>query len=418
MKPPVLKIQTKQKKSFHAGKIQLISLRALYGKDIVQNGVHASDTVETALYEVNIFFPHTLERTGSVVADSRLGTNQNPYPAGYTSSAQDLHSRLERTVALIKPDALQAGNKEAILKIIAEKGYRIVAAKDVQMSLEQASEFYRDSIGKPWYDALVTWISGSTVHALVLENDSAVNSWRELIGPTSSEIAKSVAPHTLRAQFGTDSCKNAVHGSDSPRTAEKEMMLLFGSDVSPDPEPLPLAEGEVQTARPSVTGRSSVVNDAKAATKSAENILNMILAETKTQNNNLSGSTGNLEKSKSNLAGSKNNLNSRGSKEQLNETKSVGFEANGNGSKYNLELSDKMKSDSKTNVVRSMVNLNSSGSKERLKDSKENLTSSRAASAKSRPGSGLKKTAESKENIKKSSTALGSKKNLATKKDE
>jgi nucleoside diphosphate kinase len=452
---PDLETQKKQKKGFRAGKIRLTSLRSLYGKNIVHNGVHASDTVESALYEVNIFFPHTLERRGTVVSDSRLGTNQNPYPAGYTASVEDLHSRLERTVALIKPDALQAGNKEAILKIIADKGYRIVAAKDVQMTPEQACEFYRDNSGKPWYDDLVSWISGSTVHALVLEKDSAVNSWRELIGPTSSEIAKSAAPHTLRAQFGTDSCKNAVHGSDSPSTVETEMKMLFGSEVSPDPEPLPSAEGEVEPVRASVIGRASVAKDAKDATKSAENILNMILAETKSQSNsksNLSGSKGNLAGLKSNLGGSKSNLKSSGSKEQLKDKNPLGSKANLTGSKENLkssgskdnlkssgskdnlkssgskdnlnssgskeQLTDKKSSGSKVKIIESKDNLKTSGSNEKVKHAKENAAGSRATSAKSRPGSGLKKTADSKENVKKSSAALGSKNKLAASKKD
>jgi nucleoside diphosphate kinase len=136
------------------------SIRSLFGIDEFRNAVHCSETTERALGEVNIFFPHTLERGNSVVADTRLGTSSNPFPIGHRPSVQDLHATLERTLALIKPDAYATGKKDSIVGRIQDEGFKIVKESEVQLSLAQAQQFYIEHQSKPFYEELVNWMSG------------------------------------------------------------------------------------------------------------------------------------------------------------------------------------------------------------------------------------------------------------------
>ncbi len=137
------------------------SLRSLYGKDKVRNAIHASFDAEKALLEVNCLFPHNLERGGSVVLrDSRVGTSTNPYPANHQASREELHSKLERTVALIKPDAYGTGKKDLIIDKILANGFKIIKETEMQLSLGQVQEFYKEHQTKSFYDELVSWMSG------------------------------------------------------------------------------------------------------------------------------------------------------------------------------------------------------------------------------------------------------------------
>jgi nucleoside diphosphate kinase len=111
--------------------------------------VYASASVDSAHHEVNIFFPHEIERRST---SSRI--------PGVAASAQELHGRIERTVALIKPDAIAAGVKGNIVKRIADEGFTIIKEKEVLMTLDQAESFYQDNRGKPYFEELVNWISG------------------------------------------------------------------------------------------------------------------------------------------------------------------------------------------------------------------------------------------------------------------
>jgi nucleoside diphosphate kinase len=135
-------------------------LRALFGKNIHENMIHASDSVERGIHEVNVFFPLTLERSMSVIADPRLGTASNPYPKDHRASAVEIHARLERTLSIIKPDAYSAGKKDAILQMIIADGFKIVKEAEMQLTLAQVQDLYIEHQNKPFYDQLVNWISG------------------------------------------------------------------------------------------------------------------------------------------------------------------------------------------------------------------------------------------------------------------
>lgn len=137
------------------------SIRALYGTSIIRNAVHASLNAEKALTEVMNIFPHTLERGASVVLrDSRIGTSTNPYPANHQASVEELHANLERTLAVIKPDAYGTGKKDLIVDRILAEGFKIIKQQEVQFSLSQAQEFYKEHQTKPFYDELIAWMSG------------------------------------------------------------------------------------------------------------------------------------------------------------------------------------------------------------------------------------------------------------------
>lgn len=131
---------------------------------------------------------------------------------------------VERTLSIIKPDAV---GKNVIGEIIArfeKNGLRVVAAKMLRMSKEQAAGFYAEHHGKPFFDGLVTYMTSGPVVVQVLEGDNAIALNRKLMGATNPKDAE---PGTIRADFAESLDANAVHGSDSPASAEREIAYFF-----------------------------------------------------------------------------------------------------------------------------------------------------------------------------------------------
>ncbi|KAJ3209854.1 thioredoxin domain-containing protein 6 [Dinochytrium kinnereticum] len=235
-----------------AKKTRPMSIRAIYGTDKTHNAAHGSSTIETAVREISQLFPHYLYSTASLSAlfDSRPGTNRNSIVLGTRSLRNSMAGGIaekpkqaatpvmERTLALIKPD-VYPGRKEEILERIAGEGFRIVKGEEVVMSLEMAKEFYGEHVGKPFFETLTGWMSSAPIYAMVLEKLDGIKAWRALAGPTNSEKARQESPQSLRALYGTDGSQNAVHGSDSPTSATREIHVVFGDTVSavvPEPE--------------------------------------------------------------------------------------------------------------------------------------------------------------------------------------
>jgi nucleoside-diphosphate kinase len=133
----------------------------------------------------------------------------------------------QNTLAIIKPDAV--ANVSEILEAIDSSGFRIARLKMLQLSQRQAAEFYQEHEGKEFFPTLVQFMSSGPIVAMELLGQDAIANWRRLIGPTNSNTARSEAPQSLRAQFGTDGTMNACHGSDSPASAERETDFFFGS---------------------------------------------------------------------------------------------------------------------------------------------------------------------------------------------
>ena len=125
---------------------------------------------------------------------------------------------------MIKPEAVANGHIGHILTLISEGGFEIVAMKYLQLTLEQARQFYYIHRERPFYNDLVQFMSSGPIVAAVLKKENAVEDYRELIGSTNPADA---APGTIRAQYGTNIQENAVHGSDSDENALAEAAFFF-----------------------------------------------------------------------------------------------------------------------------------------------------------------------------------------------
>jgi nucleoside-diphosphate kinase len=133
---------------------------------------------------------------------------------------------LERTLSIVKPDAVANGVTGEILARFERAGLRIVALKKIRLSQDQAEGFYAVHRERPFYRSLVAFMTSGPVVVCVLEGEGAIARNRELMGPTDSRKA---APGTIRGDFGTDIERNAVHGSDGPGTARIEIAYFFNA---------------------------------------------------------------------------------------------------------------------------------------------------------------------------------------------
>ena len=131
---------------------------------------------------------------------------------------------MERTLAIIKPDAVANGHAGKVLDRILEEGFTVRAMKLVTLSLEQAQGFYAVHAERPFFGELTEFMSSGPCVPLVLERDDAVAHWRTVIGATNPADA---AEGTLRQQFATSMGENAVHGSDSAENGVKEGRYFF-----------------------------------------------------------------------------------------------------------------------------------------------------------------------------------------------
>lgn len=131
---------------------------------------------------------------------------------------------IERTFSMIKPNVVAKNAIGAIYGRFEQAGFKIIAAKMVQMSREQAEGFYAEHQGKPFFNDLVDFMISGPIVAQVLESKSAVCRYRELMGATNPEQA---AAGTLRADYADSFTANAVHGSDSIESAAREIAYFF-----------------------------------------------------------------------------------------------------------------------------------------------------------------------------------------------
>jgi len=131
---------------------------------------------------------------------------------------------LERTYVMVKPDGVQRGLVSEVISRFERRGLKLVGLKMLQIPRELAEEHYGEHKGKPFFDALVSYITSSPVVAMVLEGKNAVAAVRDMMGATDPQKA---APGTIRGEFGLDIGRNVVHGSDSPASAEREIGLFF-----------------------------------------------------------------------------------------------------------------------------------------------------------------------------------------------
>ncbi|XP_053352348.1 thioredoxin domain-containing protein 6 isoform X1 [Clarias gariepinus] len=178
------------------------SLRAQYGTENLFNALHGSHDSEEAGRELAFFFP-----------------NFGPPEPDLTP--------VERTLALIRPDAARE-NRDEVLARIHEEGFTVTMQKEITLTEEQVRQFYSQQQDEENFQALLTNMTSGPVLALVLVKQGAVEHWRNLLGPKDLNQAKLEQPDCLRAQFtGESECVNQLHGSKSMEAAEQEISFFF-----------------------------------------------------------------------------------------------------------------------------------------------------------------------------------------------
>ena len=132
--------------------------------------------------------------------------------------------KIERTLAIIKPDAVSSKNSGKIIDRIEQEGFNILAMKKLAISKDQAEKFYEVHKDRVFYKELVDFMTSGPAIVMVLEKENAIKSWRDLMGSTDP---KQAAEGTIRQLYGSSISKNAVHGSDGLETAKNEVLFFF-----------------------------------------------------------------------------------------------------------------------------------------------------------------------------------------------
>ena len=133
-------------------------------------------------------------------------------------------SNIEKTLSIIKPDAVERNLENEIKNIFKDKGFKIAKEKKIQLAKSEAEEFYKVHETKPFYNDLCAYLSSGPIVVMILEKEGAVTANRELMGATDPKKAEE---GTLRKKFGASIDKNSVHGSDSVENAKIEVNFFF-----------------------------------------------------------------------------------------------------------------------------------------------------------------------------------------------
>ena len=135
-------------------------------------------------------------------------------------------ANIQRTLAIVKPDAVAKKAAGQIMARIEESGLEVVGLKRMQLDEEMARGFYAVHKERPFFGDLVKFMTSGPVVVLAIEGEDAIKRWRDLMGPTNSNEAPA---GTMRGDFGTDIERNATHGSDAPETARLELEYFFNA---------------------------------------------------------------------------------------------------------------------------------------------------------------------------------------------
>jgi len=133
---------------------------------------------------------------------------------------------MERTLAIVKPDAVRRGLTGDILKRIEAARLTIVAMRKIQLTRAEAEKFYDVHKARPFFRGLCDYMTSGPVVVAVLQGDNAIGRWRQLMGATDPKKADA---GTIRRDFGIDVEQNATHGSDAPETAAEEIAFFFSA---------------------------------------------------------------------------------------------------------------------------------------------------------------------------------------------
>ena len=144
---------------------------------------------------------------------------------GYLMSLlKKIMSNFEQTLSIIKPDAVERNLVEEIKGIFTSNNLKIKESKKIQISKEEAAEFYKVHQSKPFYENLCSYLSSGPIVAMILEGENAILENRKLMGATDPKKAEE---NTIRKLYGISIDKNSVHGSDSSENAKKEINFFF-----------------------------------------------------------------------------------------------------------------------------------------------------------------------------------------------
>ena len=132
---------------------------------------------------------------------------------------------LEQTLSIIKRDAVAKGHVDEICRRLEESGLSIVDKQSLHLDEQKAEGFYAEHKGKPFFEDLIKFMTSGPIQVQILEGENAILRYREVMGSTNPQEA---APGTLRADFADSIDANAVHGSDSPESAKREISYFFG----------------------------------------------------------------------------------------------------------------------------------------------------------------------------------------------
>ena len=131
---------------------------------------------------------------------------------------------MERTLAIIKPDAVGRNLAGNIIARLQNEGFVVLGLKMIRLSQDDARRFYAVHRERPFFDSLTSYMASGPIVPLLLQRDNAITTLRDVMGATNPAEA---APGTLRQEFGVDVEKNSIHGSDSPASAEQEIPFFF-----------------------------------------------------------------------------------------------------------------------------------------------------------------------------------------------
>lgn len=131
---------------------------------------------------------------------------------------------MEQTYVMVKPDGVERGLIGEIVAKIEKKGIKLVAGKLIQIDRKLAEQHYAEHIGKPFFEDLIGFITSGPVFAMVLEGDDVIKIARRMMGKTNPLEADA---GTIRAEYAVHTNRNVIHGSDSPESAKREILLFF-----------------------------------------------------------------------------------------------------------------------------------------------------------------------------------------------
>jgi nucleoside-diphosphate kinase len=133
-------------------------------------------------------------------------------------------SKIERTLSIIKPDAVERNLSNEIVNLLKKNNLKILQNKKIHITKEEAADFYKEHQSKPFYDSLCNYLSSGPIIVMELSGENAIQNYRTLMGATDPKEANK---NTIRQLYGVSIDKNSVHGSDSSESANRELNFFF-----------------------------------------------------------------------------------------------------------------------------------------------------------------------------------------------